>query len=193
MINIRTGCFETNSSSCHSIVIPKHDTHNYDGRSIHFGLDSYGWEIEEYWDSATYLYSAIVDSFEAKDTENFLEKLKDILDKHNIHYTFEPIKLENRGEWGDQYVACNKSIWSYGVDHGGELRPMIETLLNDENLLMRYLFGDTVIYTGNDNGCDQDDMCYCADEIVRPESTGYRPVPNPNHQSSKYDYFFKGN
>lgn len=192
MINIRHGMFESNSSSCHSICIPKHDNHNYDGQSIHFGLDSYGWEKEEYWDSATYLYSAIVDSFEAKDIESFLERLKNILDKHHIHYTFEPIELIKERDWGNYYKAYNKDTWSYGVDHGDELRPMIEALLNDENLLMRYLFGDTIIYTGNDNSCKGEDMCYCADKTIW-DSTRDNLIPNPNYQPDKYDYFFKGN
>lgn len=191
-ISVRYGMFESNSSSTHSICIPKHDNHNYDGQSIHFGLDSYGWESEEYYDTASYLYSAIVDSFEVKEVEDYLERLKDILDKHHIHYTFEPIELKNRGEWGDYYVACNRSLWDYGVDHGGELRPMIEALLNDENLLMRYLFGDTIIYTGNDNNSEPEDMCNCADETIW-DPTGRELIPNPNYQPDKYDYFFKGN
>lgn len=192
MINIRTGCFETNSSSCHSICIPKHDNRNYDGQSIHFDLDSYGWECRKYYDDAAcYLYSAIVGSFEFKEAKNFLKRLKKILDKHHIHYTFDPIRLV-KNEWGEFYEACDKDIWDYGIDHGGELRSMIEALLNDEDLLLRYLFGDTVIYTGNDNNCEEDDMCYCADETIW-DSTKHELILNPNHCPSKYDYFFKGN
>ena len=46
MINIRTGCFETNSSSCHSICISKTPIKNCDNRTIDFRFGDFGWSEE---------------------------------------------------------------------------------------------------------------------------------------------------
>lgn len=181
MINIRQGCYETNSSSCHSICISKKQVKP--GNFIHFGLDDFGWDPNEVYNTEDYLYTAIVTSFKAEETDKYLKRLKKILDKNCIRYEFEPIKLVHH-EWGNFYEPVKEYGWGYGIDHGSKLRPMIEALLADENLLMRYLFGNTVIYTGNDNSCELEDMCFIAD-VYNKTNSHYRP--------DKYDYFFKGN
>lgn len=192
MINIRQGVFESNSSSCHSICISKTPIKNCDNRTINFRLSGFGWSEETCYNTEDYLYTAIVCSdLTPIEVEMYLDKLKKILDKHNIHYSFEPYKVVH-SEYGD-YCTCEREhSWSVGIDHAGEVLPLVDKLLDDENLLMRYLFGDSVIYTGNDNNCEPDSMCYCADETVW-DPTGHSWVFNPNHCPSKYDYFFKGN
>ena len=60
-----------------------------------------------------------------------------------------------------------------------------------KDLLIRYLFGDSCIYTGNDNSDDEDNMCYCAEATIWGDN--YETIPNPNHDAEHYDYFFKGN
>ena len=192
MINIRQGVFESNSSSCHSICISKKKEKNCDNRTINFRFGNFGWSEETCYNTEDYLYTAIVCSnLTPIEVDMYLDKLKKILDKHNIHYSFEPYKVVH-SEYGD-YCTCEREhSWSVGIDHAGEVLPLVDKLLDDENLLMRYLFGDSVIYTGNDNSCEPDSMCYCADETVW-DPTGHYLVLNPNHCPSKYDYFFKGN
>jgi hypothetical protein len=65
-------------------------------------------------------------------------------------------------------------------------------ILNDEDLLARALFGDSTVYTGNDNSSEADSMCYCADKYIWNYWDDEK-INNPNHDSEHYDYFFKGN
>ena len=103
-----------------------------------------------------------------------LNKLKNILDSHSITYEFE--------EPGQPYD-------DYYIDHDYETREFIYAVLNDEDLLMRCLFGDSCVWTGNDN--NYDDMSSAAYPLIYDENN--TPIPNPNHHPEKYDYFFKGN
>ena len=94
MINIRQGVFESNSSSCHSICISKTPVKNCDNRTINFRLSDFGWSEETCYNTEDYLYTAIVCSnLTPIEVEMYLDKLKKILDKHNIHYSFEPYKV----------------------------------------------------------------------------------------------------
>lgn len=137
---IRNGMFETNSSSVHSICISKKPVENVKGKKIAFYLDEYGWEHETA-NTADYLYTAIMGF---SDSEKLLDKLKLILDKYEIDYTFQPIEKASR--------------W-WGIDHSGETIDFVNAVLEDEDLLLRCLFNDeSVVYTGNDN-C-RDDCCY---------------------------------
>ena len=77
-----------------------------------------------------------------------IDKIKQILNKNNIAYTFaEPRK--------DRYG------YDHGyVDHGGELNEFISDVCNDEDRLLRYLFSnESFIITGNDN--DDEDVSIC--------------------------------
>lgn len=170
---IRKNVFETNSSSTHSICISKADTTNFP-KTIHFGFGEYGWENDEYYDTENYLYTAINEL----GMTDCIDKIKKILDKHNIFCTFEKVKKGKYFE--DGYV-----------DHCEELKEFIEDICNDENKLLRYLFGNSVIYTGNDNSNDNDDMCYSAEKFMYDDN--YNEIPNPNHDSEHYEYYFKGN
>ena len=66
-------------------------------------------------------------------------------------------------------------------------------ILDDEDLLARALFGDATVYTGNDNGSENDSMCWCSDEYYYDWDDNGEKKLNPNHDSEHYDYFFKGN
>ena len=62
MIKIRQNVFETNSSSTHSIAIPKEcDTSRLS--HIVFGFGKFGWEKDEV-DPINYLYTGIMDAYE---------------------------------------------------------------------------------------------------------------------------------
>lgn len=137
---IRNGIFETNSSSVHSICISKKPVENVKGKKIAFYLGEYGWENSTV-DTPDYLYTAIMCQNNSKE---LLDKLKSILDKYEIDYTFQPEDKASR--------------W-WGIDHSGETIDFVNAVLEDEDLLLRCLFNDeSVVYTGNDN-C-RDDCCY---------------------------------
>ena len=76
MKQIRNGVFETNSSSTHSIAIPRScDKQNY----ISFRIDEFGWGFDEV-NPADYFYTAIYEtSSTISEAEEKVEKLKDIL------------------------------------------------------------------------------------------------------------------
>lgn len=170
MRQVRNGVFETNSSSVHSICIQK-DKNITLPNNIYFGIGEYGWEFDCV-DTASYLYTLILNS---EDKEEKLNTLKSVLDKYNISYTFEE----------PQYTGY--------VDHSYEAVDFVEAVLNDEDLLLRCLFGtDSCVYTGNDNSAGQNNMCYCADETVWDDEK-CKLVSNPNYKPDKYDYFYKGN
>ena len=177
---IRSSVFETNSSSTHSIAISKAPV--VIGKSIHFGIGEFGWENDTA-DTADYLYTAIL---EQNNSSELLNKLKEILDKHSIEYKFEEPRYvkSSYGEYLD-----------YGyIDHGYELGEFIDAVLSNEDLLMRYLFGDSTVYTGNDNQESDPSGCDIADEYYWTEENGkYVEKLNPYHDSVNYEYFYKGN
>lgn len=181
MKQIRNGVFETNSSSVHSICIQK-DKNITLPNSIHFYIGEYEWEFDCV-DTASYLYTLILNS---EDKEEKLNTLKNVLDKHNINYTFEEPELK-------EYWGGNKYLDTGYVDHGYEAADFVDAVLNDEDLLLRCLFGTgSCVYTGNDNVDEESDMCFCADETIW-DSEKQEAIPNPNHEPDKYDYFYKGN
>lgn len=192
MINIRQGCFECNSSSCHSICISKTPVQYCYNRVINFRFDDFGWSEETCYNTEDYLYTAIVCSdLTPKEVKDYLDRLKKILDKYGTDYSFEPYKIVH-SEYGDFCTPKDdEHCWGVGIDHAREVLPLVDRLLNDENLLMRYLFGDSVIYTGNDNGCEHDSKCFSAFDSYYNDDD--QLAANPNHQPDKYDYFFKGN
>ena len=169
MKQIRKNVFETNSSSTHSICISKAPATI--GKHISFHTGRYG-RKNGCVDTPSYLYTAILCQ---EEKDELLSKLKNILDSHSITYEFE--------EPGQPYD-------DYYIDHDSETREFIYAVLNDEDLLMRCLFGDSCVWTGNDNNY-ADDMSSAAYPLIYDENN--TPIPNPNHHPEKYDYFFKGN
>lgn len=174
MLQIRNGVFETNSSSTHSICISKAPVKVPVGETIHFHLSKFGWENACVSDTATYLYTSILSYDQA-----YLVTLKAMLDELGVDYQFEnPRDVE----------------WWY-VDHSEELGAFLVAVLNDKDMLARYLFGDSCIYTGNDNQDYQPDGC----DIGKPTYWAYdnddcwTKEPNPYHDPEHYDYFVKGN
>lgn len=66
--------------------------------------------------------------------------IEDILQKHGVVAAFAKFKY-----YDDGYI-----------DHSGELWNFVGYVFENENNLLNYLFGDTLIYTSNDN-MDMDD------------------------------------
>lgn len=175
---IRNSVFETNSSSIHSIVISKKPV--VIGKYISFNIGEFGWE-NDCVNIADYLYTSILCM---KDSKELLEELKNILDRYSIEYEFEKPK----------YIEDEEYVWlDYGyIDHSDETREFIETVLNDEDMLMRCLFGNSCVYTGNDN---QDD-CPSGCDIAKTKYYDWdknKYIDNPFHDEENYDYFYKRN
>lgn len=182
MRQTRNGVFETNSSSVHSICISKEPIEKFPD-SIHFYLGEYGWGFDTV-EPAYYLYTAIMCIYDSPERDIKLNQLKSMLDNHSISYTFEePIYYSGMyGTWID----------NAGIDHDYEARDFVEAVLANDDLLMRCLFGpNSVVYTGNDNSDEYNNMCWAADEYTYDDD--FNEIPNPNHDETKFDYFYKGN
>ena len=186
MIQVRNGVFETNSSSTHSICIPKKTDVKID--SVYFGIGEYGWENREVLDTPSYLYTAILGGYKEDVAMLKINRIKSILDAHSIKYDFEEPK------WRYSHYDGAKYLDEGYIDHVYETHEFIEAVLNDENMLLRYLFNG-VIYTGNDNQDRIPDGCNIADEYMwgYDENDEWVEEPNPYHDSENFDYFYKGN
>jgi len=172
---IRHGVFETNSSSMHSICISKEVVNKYPD-SVYFGFGDYGWSSDTVYDTASYLYTGIVEN----EMMDCIDNIKKILDKQNISYIFEDPRNDKYGFFDSGYV-----------DHCDELRCFINDVCQNEDKLLRYLFGNSVIYTGNDNSYYELDLCNSANEYTYDDNC--KKKPNPNHDESKYEYYLKDN
>ena len=164
---IRRSVFETNSSSTHSISIVREPTNIHFPTTLEFNVGEFGWEWKTYSDycsKASYLYTAILyNTYLESNTELIdgkqkcramvkekLNKIKNALSKYGIKCIFQSFKIMS---YNYEY-----STWSYypdtrgDIDHGNELKKWIDTILNDEALLINFLFDNgSVIETGNDN------------------------------------------
>lgn len=179
---IRSSVFETNSSSTHSIAISKAPA--VIGKSIHFGIGEFGWE-NSCADTADYLYTAILYVYSSEVAEEKIEHLKRILDKYDVSYEFEEPEYWI-GSSGNAYLDNGY------IDHGDELTEFLEAVFSNEDLLMRYLFGNSIVYTGNDNQDERPSGCNIANaEYYDWDEKKW--MKNPYHDSENYEYFYKPN
>ena len=135
-MQIRQGVFETNSSSIHAICISKdHDISKLElPFLVKFMRDEFGRENDKLSDTykkASYLYESILGIYKNKADEK-LKHIETVLSNYEITCSFE----EN----------------SYGyIDHVGTgVKEWIEKIVDDDEMLLTYLFGDAFIITGND-------------------------------------------
>lgn len=155
---IRSGLFETNSSSVHAICINLGFTLSDLPEELRFEPGEFGWEYGYHDDTAakaSYLYTSILECNMCKE---YFPKIEKILSKYGIKAIFEPVEIETTlsiCEHGLR-VSSNSDVVdktkSCSVDHGHENLGFITEVCNDENKLMSYLFGDAVVETSNDNG-----------------------------------------
>lgn len=148
MIEIRQSTFETNSSSVHVLVIPK-DTPINIPKKVFLEGGEYGWQFECETNTINYLYQACVDAGKEE-----LDKFFDYLKSKGVEEIYSPelkwIKADWQWNGNDYYYAENNPGY---VDHGGEIP--LDDLFANEDLLDRFLFGNSFVQTGNDNseGC----------------------------------------
>lgn len=138
MIQIRRNVFETNSSSVHMLVIPKDTTIKVPKKVFLQGGD-YGWSHDTECSTINYMYQTCVD-FGRETLDKFFEYLK----RKGVEEIYAPELHWVKDNWGEW--AKNNNGY---VDHASEL-PLNELFAN-ENLLDRFLFGDSWVDTGNDN------------------------------------------
>ena len=160
MINIRKGTFETNSSSTHSICITKEDSFIKIPEELKINVKNYefGWEYEKYRgtdEKFAYLIIGVIAGY----GDNFIEisqrlnKLVKTISKwvKNVHIEGLDIICYDGNMYYDSYDGY--------VDHAEELTEMVDVLLQNDEMLKRYLFSeDSFILTGNDNSDGYQDI-----------------------------------
>ena len=194
MKQIRKNVFETNSSSCHSLVISKDDYGpNHIPTFLNFDADEdYGWEqycLSTDEEKASYLYTAMLNCDMGAQAKEFKRKLEEDF-KIKIFVPDYKRETNKYSDW--EYWNCRGS-----VDHAGELIPFINEILENDDKLKRFLFDDkSKIYTGNDNVDYGESPCYVADtdedgKYFDWEAHEFRK--HPLYDSARYEYYFKGN
>lgn len=172
MRQIRTGVFETNSSSTHSIIISDDRKKKlFLPEKISFGLGNYGWEhrvLSTPEEKASYLYTSIVCAFEKWRAEEYKNQIYAMLSDAGVKCDFEEVV----------YKSYGRMLWPEhcGVDHVGEHDHLnfIEKTVENPKRLLRYLFSDeSYVVTGNDN-----------EEEYYPELL---------HPSYPHEIYYKGN
>lgn len=136
---IRTGVFETNSSSVHAICIPKDRTYTVPNRRcIYFGDGEFGWSFE------------LLETVEQKAA--YLNQAIDIYYCYHGNKSPEEIRLEITEMLStyDIDVMFKKSCDGY-IDHSENLGDFLSVVLNDADTLFTYLFGNSFIVVGNNN------------------------------------------
>lgn len=191
MRTVRSNVFETNSSSTHSIAIPKScETNNF----ISFHVGDFGWGWNEV-DPADYFYTAI---YETSNTEEELkqklDKLSSILESRGISYEFLPVKYHTSVYEGTCYLSLDDGY----IDHGGELTDFVDELLDNGDKLVRFL-SRGLVFTGNDNSYAEErcfiqrDQEYLEEYDWETKTT--HSIMNPYYmpEHTEYDWYWKGN
>ena len=152
MINIRLGQWETNSSSCHQIVINKGTYKIPEKITIRTG--EYGWEFNVYRDiesRMSYLVSVLMGGFSNKEEEfdRYYKMLKDFLYESGVKEVIDP-KPDKNGS--DFWSMFNVHHYKGYVDHADWYLGRVTDIIEDREKLYDYLFsGKSYFYTDNDN------------------------------------------
>ena len=187
---IRKNTFETNSSSTHAICISKEGYNKRDYIEFHVG--DFGWKFEEYNDMyhrASYLITAIF-SFDKDYADKKLQQLKTILDENNIDYLFPEPSVSSWDYAGEKRFYYDISGY---IDHVGETREFVEDVLTDSDKLFRYLFGDSLIITGNDNNDSYSDRMYMNEGEEVTKWGTYTKYGDLKPEFENYEIYRKGN
>ena len=189
---VRRGTFETNSSSTHAICITKSAYRHNLFSHIDFETGEFGWENDEYdslYNKASYLITAIL-SFDKEEADENLQKLKDILDSNNIEYTLPELKVDS---WDyDGKTRYYYDIDGY-IDHSSETKDFVNDVLSDSDKLFRYLFGNSVIITGNDNSDGFNDRMYVNEGEEKTKWGIYTNYGGLKPEFDNYEVYMKGN
>ena len=191
MKTIRHSIFETNSSSTHSITISKDNVDLIDlPNKINFKIGKFSWHTEEV-NKYDYFYTALILCYENSNErdsaiESAIEHVRMVLENIGVKSSFELPKFDSDGYLENGYI-----------DHN-DTNDFIITLMNNDQMFIRFLFGDSHVYTGNDNEHYENENAKCrvAQEYVyeyNEKTNNYDYIKNKYHDETKYDYFYKGN
>lgn len=188
MKTVRYNTFETNSSSTHSLAVPKKVEHIPSDVRFHFG--EFGWRREDDIDPADYLYTGIVTGSQ-EIREKYLPKLKEVMEINNIKANYADYELSNYKCDGktEYYVSSD-----YGyVDHDYELVYFLEWLFEDDDRVLRFI-SDGLVFTGNDNDDESYFFINRNKKALYDWETG-EDCNNPYYMENcdEYDWFYKGN
>ena len=172
MIQIRKGMFETNSSSVHALIISKEQTQG-PYRTLYISHGEWGWEHAKYSSpdkKISYLCQAIYGSFWKGDHAEITDERKKAID--DFLSTLREIGIEciidenyfddfdKKGSWGEEgYVDHGDTITKqyrrrddggYDFKYNGE-GTILNELSRNKDMLLRYIYGNSVIVTTNDN------------------------------------------
>ena len=156
-LQVRSGVFETNSSSTHSLAISTEKGLKLKfPKKVVFKYGEFGWEertLKSTKDKASYLYTAIF-YFDAKIREQYIRFIFDTLVENNIECHFDGDIKYTVSTWGfdrnNPSIYFSENIDGY-IDHAENLG-FIEKICTDKQLLLSYLFSEhSFIKTGNDN------------------------------------------
>ena len=120
-----------------------------------------------------------------------LIQLEGILDENEITYTIPELNV-NSYEYGKKKHYYYDIGYDY-IDHAGELRSWLDDLLSDSDKLFRYLFGDSVIITGNDNDDRFRDRMLIAEGEEETDWGTYTLYGDLKPEFDKYEIYEKGN
>lgn len=146
MVQIRSGVFETNSSSTHSICISTDNKEKLEfPESVHFRLKEFGWEVrmlDTVEEKAAYLYAGLIDTTRGKkELGKKTAWIMDVLYGAGVESEF------------DEPTYHGEYCWDAGVDHSEDLDDFLNRVMRNEKSLLRFLFSPrSFILTGNDNG-----------------------------------------
>ena len=188
MKTVRYNTFETNSSSTHSLAVPKKVEHIPSDVRFHFG--DFGWQLEDCIDPANYLYTGIVTGSQ-EIREKYLPKLKEVMKRNNIKAKYDDYELSSY-KWGDKVEYYVNSDYGY-VDHGENLIQFLEWLFEDDDRVLRFI-SDGLVFTGNDNN-DESSYFINRDKKFLYDWETREACPNPYYMENcdDYDWFYKGN
>lgn len=189
MRTVRYNTFETNSSSTHSLAVPKKVGHIPSDVRFHFG--DFGWQLEDCIDPADYLYTGIVTNNQ-EIREKYLPKLKEVMERNNIKAKYADYELSDY-KCEDKTVYYVDSNYGY-IDHGDDLASFLEWLFEDDDRVLRFISGG-LVFTGNDNNNNESSFFINRNEKVLHDWEIGKDRTNPYYMKNcdDYDWFYKGN
>ena len=151
MIKIRRNVFETNSSSVHSIVVCNEALKDNHELFVFFRLGEFSWSmsiLDDSWERASYFYTAACQLRQ----HDVKDEIINLLEPLGIDCVFDE---ENPPQYEDYngFHYLNNG----GIDHVDGCQEFVDALMNDGEMLARFLLDDrSFVITGNDN-CDDID------------------------------------
>lgn len=191
---IRNKVFETNSSSCHALVVPNSSENLEEPEELHLAYNGeYGWGPEvltSQRDKFTYLgilAAEIQQQDVVKEIDNYFETLE------SLGFTI--------GDFDDDKESMKKKLlesYDYYIDHGNEGVSIYKELIENTDKLKRFILSPKSFITiGNDN--DYGDIFEKPNEMFNlgleftESEWGSRSCNNINELEKDYDIYYKGN